>query len=127
MPGMFAAQWHVGQVFFSLLWFSLFFIWIWLLITVLVEVFRSPDLSGGAKGLWFLFVVFFPYLGVFVYVIARGASMRPVGRHRAPEVPREQMVLSQGQVDALDALNAQRDANEIDADEYRTRREQILG
>ena len=127
MPGMFAAQWHVGQVFFSLLWFSLFFIWIWLLITVLVEVFRSPDLSGGAKGLWFLFVVFFPYLGVFVYVIARGASMRPVGRHRAPEVPREQTVLSQGQVDALDALNAQRDANEIDADEYRTRREQILG
>ncbi len=127
MPGMFAAQWHVGQVFFSLLWFSLFFIWIWLLITVLVDVFRSPDLSGGAKGLWFLFVVFFPYLGVFVYVIARGATMRALGRRRAPAVPREQMVLSQGQVDALAALNARRDANEIDADEYRTRREQILG
>ncbi len=127
MAAMLAAQWHVGQVFFSLLWLSLFVIWIWLLVTVLVDIFRSPDLGGGAKGLWFLFVVFFPYLGVFVYVIARGATMRPLGGHRARAVPREETVLSQGQVDALAALNAQRDAHEIGADEYRTRRAQILG
>lgn len=124
---MLAAQWHVGQVFFSLLWLSLFVIWVWLLVTVLVDIFRRRDLSGGAKGLWFLFVVFLPYLGVFAYVIAHGATMRPIGRHREPAVPREQVVLSQGQVDALAALNAQRDANEIDADEYRTRRAEILG
>lgn len=127
MPDMLAAQWHVGQVFFSLLWLSLFVIWIWLLITVLVDIFRSHDLGGGAKALWFLFVVFFPYLGVFVYVIARGATMRALGDHRRPTVSREEMVLTHGQVEALDALNAQRDANEIDAEEYRTRRAQILG
>lgn len=124
---MLATQWHVGQVFFSLLWLSLFVIWIWLLITVLVDIFRSRDRSGAAKGLWFLFVVFFPYLGVFAYVIAHGATMRPIGRHRAPAVPRERTVLSHAQVEALDALNAQRDADEIGADEYRSRRAQILG
>jgi hypothetical protein len=126
MPAMLAAQWHVGQVFFSLLWFSLFVIWIWLLVTVVIDIFRSRDLSGGAKGLWFLFVVFLPYLGVFAYVIVHGATMRPIGRHREPAVPREQLVLSHGQVEALDALNAQRDANEITADEYREQRERIL-
>jgi hypothetical protein len=127
MQPMLATQWHVGQVFFSLLWLSLFVIWIWLLITVLVDVFASRDLGGGAKALWFLFVVFLPYLGVFAYVIARGDRMRPIGRHRSRGVPRSQMVLSQAQVEAIAALNEQRDRREISAADYRTRREQTLG
>ena len=64
-----------GQVFWSLLWFFLFFIWIWILITVFADIFRSHDLSGWAKALWVIFVIFFPYLGVFVYLIARGHKM----------------------------------------------------
>ena len=47
----------------------------WILITVFIDIFRSPDLSGGAKALWFLFVLFIPLIGVLLYLIARGGSM----------------------------------------------------
>jgi multidrug resistance efflux pump len=63
-------------VFWSFLWFFLFFIWIWLLIVVFSDIFRSHDLSGWAKALWIIFVVIVPYLGVFVYLIARGGRMQ---------------------------------------------------
>ena len=71
-----AAEWGTGQVFLSFLWFFLFFIWIWLLIVVFSDIFRSHDLSGWAKALWIIFVVILPYLGVFVYLIARGRHMQ---------------------------------------------------
>jgi len=58
-----------------MLWFFLFFIWIWLLITVFSDIFRSHDMGGFAKFLWVIFVIFLPYLGVFVYLIARGHKM----------------------------------------------------
>jgi hypothetical protein len=70
-----AAEWHVGQVFWSMLWFFLFFIWIWLLITVFADVFRSHDIGGFAKALWVIFVIVVPFLGVLVYFIARGHKM----------------------------------------------------
>lgn len=64
-----------GQVFWSMLWFFCFFIWIWLLIRVFSDIFRSHELSGWAKALWIVFVVVLPYLGVLVYLIARGKEM----------------------------------------------------
>jgi phosphoglycerol transferase MdoB-like AlkP superfamily enzyme len=73
---VFASEWGTGQVFWSFLWFFLFFIWIWLLIIVFSDIFRSRDLSGWAKALWVIFVIILPYLGVFVYLIARGHKMQ---------------------------------------------------
>ena len=70
-----AAEWGTGEVFWSMLWFFLFFIWIWLLIMVFADIFRSHDMGGLAKTLWVIFVIFVPYLGVFVYLIARGHKM----------------------------------------------------
>jgi hypothetical protein len=70
-----ATEWGNGQVFLSMLWFFLFFIWIWLLIVVFSDIFRSRDLSGWGKALWTIFVIILPYLGVFVYLIARGRKM----------------------------------------------------
>ena len=72
---MIAAEWHVGQVFFSMLWFFLFLIWIYLLIIVFTDIFRSSDLSGWGKALWTIFVVILPYFGVFIYLIVRGGKM----------------------------------------------------
>lgn len=69
------ASWQVGEVFWSLLWFTLFFIWIWLLISVFADIFRSDDLGGWGKAIWSIFVIVLPYLGVFIYLIARGNSM----------------------------------------------------
>jgi len=72
---MVLAQFGTGQVFWSMLYFFLFFIWVWLLITVFSDIFRSQDLSGWGKALWSIFVIFMPYLGVFVYLISRGKKM----------------------------------------------------
>ena len=72
---MILADWQVGEVFWAMLWFTLFFIWIWLLIVVFADIFRSHDLGGFAKFLWIFFIIVVPYLGVFVYVIARGHKM----------------------------------------------------
>jgi hypothetical protein len=70
------AEFGTGQVFWSMLYFFLFFIWIWLLIVVFGDIFRSRDLSGWGKALWTIFVIVLPYLGVFVYLIARGHKMQ---------------------------------------------------
>jgi hypothetical protein len=71
-----AESFGTGQVFWSFLWFFMFFIWIWLLIVVFSDIFRSHDLGGWAKFLWVLFVIVLPFLGVFVYLIARGHKMQ---------------------------------------------------
>ena len=70
------------NIFWTMLIFFLWIIWIWILIWVIIDIFRSPDLSGGAKALWFLFVLFIPLIGVLVYLIAHGGSMgeRAAGR-----------------------------------------------
>ena len=73
---MLANEFGTGQVFWSMIYFFLFFIWIWLLIVVFGDIFRSHDLSGWGKALWTIFVIFLPYLGVFVYLIARGHKMQ---------------------------------------------------
>ena len=73
-------EFTVWDSFVTILWFFLFVIWIWLLITVFGDIFRSDDLSGGGKALWLIFVILLPYLGVFVYLIARGKKM---GEHAA--------------------------------------------
>lgn len=73
---MLIAEFGTGQVFWSMLWFALFFFWIWTVIMVFSDVFRSDDLSGWSKALWTIFIIFLPYLGVFVYLIARGRSMQ---------------------------------------------------
>ena len=73
---MLAYDYPLGGVFLSMLYFFLFFIWIWILITVFMDIFRSPDLSGWSKALWCIFVIILPFLGVFVYLIARGGKMQ---------------------------------------------------
>ena len=57
-----------------MLYFFLFFIWIWILIQVFIDIFRSHDMGGWSKALWVIFVIVLPYLGVFVYLIARGGK-----------------------------------------------------
>jgi magnesium-transporting ATPase (P-type) len=75
--------------FLDILWtmfiFFLFVIWIWILITVFADIFRSHDLSGWAKALWVIFVIVLPYLGVFVYLIAEGKAIGERSMKQAQE------------------------------------------
>ncbi len=67
------------NLFWTMFIFFLWVIWIWILIMVFIDIFRSHDLSGGAKALWFVFVLFIPLIGVLVYLIARGGTMQRPG------------------------------------------------
>jgi len=73
---MLAYDYPAGGVFLSMLYFFLFIIWIWILITVFIDIFRSSDLNGWVKALWIIFVIIVPFLGVLVYLIARGGKMQ---------------------------------------------------
>ena len=71
------------NVFWTMCIFFLWAMWIWILIVVIIDIFRSHDLSGWAKALWFLFVLFIPLVGVVVYLIAHGGSMQERSAGRA--------------------------------------------
>ena len=72
---MIAYTYPLADLFGTMLGFFIFFIWFWLLIVVFSDIFRSKDLGGGAKALWVIFVIILPFLGIFIYLIARGGKM----------------------------------------------------
>ena len=72
---MLATDYPILDIFLTTLYFFLFIIWIWLLFMVFIDIFRSHDMGGWAKGLWVVFIIVMPYLGVLVYLIARGGKM----------------------------------------------------
>jgi ABC-type multidrug transport system fused ATPase/permease subunit len=72
---MIAYTYPLADLFGTMLGLFVFFIWFWLLIVVFSDIFRSHDLGGGAKALWVIFVIVLPFLGIFIYLIARGGKM----------------------------------------------------
>jgi hypothetical protein len=125
-------QWGTGQVLWSVIWFTLFFIWIWLLIIVFTDVFRSHDLGGFAKFLWVLFIIVMPYLGVFVYLIARGHKM---AEHAAAAAAAQDVAArayirdaaSSSPSDELARLADLKSKGVIDDDEFARLKAQIVG
>lgn len=63
------------NLFWTMLWFFLWIMWLFLLFKVIADIFRSDDLGGWAKAGWLILALVLPYLGVLIYVIARGKSM----------------------------------------------------
>jgi len=123
-----------GQVFWSMLWFFCFFIWIWLLIRVFADIFRSHEMSGGVKALWILFVVVLPYLGVLVYLIARGKEMTQHSIEDAQARDAAQRQYIQGVVgngatspaDEIGRLAQLRDSGVIDEAEFQAAKAKTL-
>jgi ABC-type multidrug transport system fused ATPase/permease subunit len=72
---MLAYTYPLLSIFWTMLEFFLFFLWIWLLIIIFSDIFRSHDMGGLAKAVWVIFVIILPFLGVLIYLIARGGSM----------------------------------------------------
>jgi hypothetical protein len=62
-------------LFWTMMWWFLWIAWIVLLVKVIADIFRSRDMGGFAKALWAIFVIVIPWLGVLVYLIARGDAM----------------------------------------------------
>jgi Phospholipase_D-nuclease N-terminal/Short C-terminal domain len=70
-----AADYALGEVLWTMFVLFMWIIWFWLLITVFSDLFRDHETSGAAKAGWCIFVILVPYLGVFVYLLARGSGM----------------------------------------------------
>ncbi len=127
-----AAEFGTGQVLWSILWFFLIFLWIWLVITVFVDIMRSDDLSGGAKALWAVVIIFLPYLGVFVYLISRGDKMadRQVSDAQAADEARRAYIREtaggSGHADQLAKLADLHTSGKLDDAEYAQAKAKVL-
>ena len=71
-----AADYPFMDVLWTMIIFFFWVIWIWIVITVLIDVFRRDDIGGFAKALWVIFVVILPWLGVLIYLIVEHDGMR---------------------------------------------------
>jgi hypothetical protein len=80
-----ASSYPLLNIFWTILLFFLWVMWFWILISVFIDIFRSHDLSGWGKALWFLFVLLIPLIGVLVYLIARGGSMHERAMRQAQQ------------------------------------------
>jgi type VI protein secretion system component VasK len=119
------------NVFWTMFEFFLWVIWIWILIWVFIDIFRSRDLSGWAKALWFIFVLFIPLIGVLVYLIARGGKMQERAERDAQaqdEATRAyiQQAAGSSSADQLAKLADLRDRGVITADEFAREKAKIL-
>jgi hypothetical protein len=122
------------NAFWTILEIFIWALWIWTLITVFIDIFRSHDLSGGAKALWFLFVLVFPLVGVVVYLIVRGGSMhhrsvwqfQPRGFGPGRDFPTEAAGPPSSAADQLEKLASLRDRNVITDEEFQQEKARIL-
>jgi len=118
--------------FWTILEIFLWVLWIWILIYVFIDIFRSHDLSGGMKALWFLFVLFIPLIGVLVYLIARGGKMQERAVRDSQERDKQfrsyvqDAAGSQNTADQLTKLADLRDRGVITADEFEREKAKVL-
>jgi len=119
------------DAFWTILWFFLFVIWIWILIMVIFDVFRSHDLGGWAKALWLILILFLPYLGVLIYLIARGGSMHERSAKDTQQEDQEfrtyvQQTAVDTPADQLSKLAALKDRGVISQAEFDQQKAKIL-
>ena len=117
------ADYDLGDALLTVL--SIFFlvIFIWILIAVLTDLFRDHEISGWAKAAWAFFLIVFPYLTVFIYLIARGQGMRERAVREQAEAQKEaeayvRRVAGSSPVDELHKLNELREKGAISQEEF---------
>jgi Short C-terminal domain/Phospholipase_D-nuclease N-terminal len=119
----------IGAIF----WFMLLVAWFWLIIAIVTDLFRDRELSGVAKGLWCLFVILLPWLGVLFYLIALGRTMHERAAASAARDERQfreyvQDVAKPSSVaDELAKLTQLRDSGVISAADYEAAKGKLLG
>jgi lysylphosphatidylglycerol synthetase-like protein (DUF2156 family) len=121
------------DLFWTILWLVVMFAWFWLVVTVFTDVLRSDDLSGWAKASWVFFTIFLPYLGVFIYLIARGGSMKERNARDKEDwqrVTRANMQTVAGgasKADELAKLADLRDKGVLTTEEFDKQKARLLG
>ena len=116
----------------AMLWFFLFIVWIWLLITVFIDIFRS-EMSGWAKALWVIFVIILPLLGVLIYLIVEGGNMQKRSIKHASEVQQAQdeyiksVAGGSSSADELEKLKSLHDQGVLSDEEFAAQKAKVLG
>ena len=120
------------NVFWTIIEIFLWVLWFWILIMIFIDIFRSSDLSGWGKALWFIFVLFIPLIGVLVYLIVRGHSMQERSMRQAQQQDQQfreyvqQAAGSPSTADELSKLAGLRDQGVITADEFEREKAKLL-
>ncbi len=119
------------DLFWSMLWIFLFIVWIWLLISIFIDIFRS-ELSGWGKALWVIFVIVLPFLGVLVYLIVHGGDMQRRAMNQAAEQQAAQaeyirsVAGSGSTADELEKLKGLHDRGVLTDDEFAAQKQKVL-
>jgi Short C-terminal domain/Phospholipase_D-nuclease N-terminal len=128
-----ASSYPLLDVFWTIFLFFLWVMWFWILISVFIDIFRSHDLSGWGKALWFLFVLLIPLVGVLVYLIVRGGSMheRAARQARQQDQAFREYVQNAAQTpaspaDQLEKLASLRDRGVITPEEFDREKAKVL-
>ncbi|KJY43444.1 membrane protein [Streptomyces sp. NRRL B-1568] len=123
------------SAFWTILWIVLWVAWLFLLFRVIIDIFRDDTMSGWAKACWLVFTIVLPFLGVLVYVLARGRSMGTRERRhlRAQQEAFDEYVREAAggtgrasEADELLKLSELHTRGAISEDEYRRAKEKIL-
>ncbi len=121
--------------FWTIVWILLWVLWVILLFRVITDIFRDDTLSGWAKTLWLVFAIVLPFLGVFVYVLARGKGM---GARERRHVRAQQEALDEyiretagstgggSKVDELAKLSEIHSRGALTDEEFRRAKERLL-
>jgi hypothetical protein len=119
---LFAADYPFMDVLWSMIIFFFWVIWIWIVVTVLIDIFRRHDIGGWGKAGWVIFVVILPWLGVLIYLIAQHDGMRD---RRIKEVQAQKQAFDDyarevagGSADEIARAKALLDAGTITQDEF---------
>jgi uncharacterized membrane protein YwzB len=116
-----------GTFLLDMMFIFFFVIWFWILIRVMVDLFRRKDISGGAKVLWVIFLVVLPYIGIFAYLLTQGWSMGERDVEQA-EAAREQLrsVVGFSVADELTKLEQLKASGTITEAEFQTLRAKLI-
>lgn len=120
------------DLFWSMLWFFMFFLWIWLLISIFADIFRS-EISGWGKAGWILFVIVLPFLGVLIYLIANGGDMQNRSMKQAADMQSAQRDYiqsvagdSSSSADEIEKLASLKNSGVLTDEEFQAQKAKLL-
>lgn len=122
---------NFGEALLLTLQIFFFVIWIWILITIITDLFRDHEMSGWGKAAWVIFLVFIPFLAALIYLIARGSGMRErtiaaqtEARHQMDDYIRK--AASASPADELHKLSELKAKGELSQDEFDKAKAKLL-
>ena len=105
----------------------IFVLWFWLFVSVASDLFRRHDVSGWAKVLWVIALIFFSYIGIFAYVLTQGRGMAERNQARAQEAQKElRQIVGYSAADEIEKLDRLKAAGSITAEEYARLRARVF-